>query len=153
MADLLTHYVSARVCGYPIGNRAMAATFVLGVFLPDLISKPLSFPDFMPDFVTAPSHSVTGLALASWAMSLLFAPSFRGRAFLSTYAGSLLHVATDLLKDYLGRGAQTPFHPWTLESFEMGLYQSEDALILLPVNLAVLTILWAVERRSARHRP
>ena len=41
MADLLTHYFSARVVGLGLRVRATAMVFTLGAFLPDLLGKPL----------------------------------------------------------------------------------------------------------------
>lgn len=147
MADLLTHYVSARVAGVGLRDRATAMVFALGVFYPDLLGKPLGWIPWLPDLVEAPTHSPVGLIFACGAACLLFAPDFRRRAFWALYAGSLLHVFVDLLKSYLGRGAVMLLHPFSTRGFELGLYRTEDVFYLLPANLGILAILWVVGRR------
>ncbi len=153
MADLLTHYVSARVTGLGIRDRATATVFALGVFFPDLLGKPLGAMPFLPDLVEAPTHSLLGLLLACGAASFLFASDFRRRAFWALYAGSLLHVLADLLKTYLGRGAVMLLHPFSLQGFELGFYRTEDVFYLLPANLGILAILWVMGRKRKSVEP
>jgi membrane-bound metal-dependent hydrolase YbcI (DUF457 family) len=148
MADLLTHYVSARVVGVGLRDRATAALFALGVFLPDLIGKPIGHLPGVPDLAAAPSHSLFGLVFACGAICFLFAPVLRARAFVALYAGSVLHVFADLMKDYLGRGSVCLLHPFSTRAWEVGLYRSEDVFILLPGNLAILGLFWLVGRRK-----
>jgi hypothetical protein len=150
MADLLTHYVSARVTGWGIRDRATAMVFTLGVFFPDLIGKPLGNMPGFPDLVEAPTHSPLGLLFACGAACFLFAPAFRRRAFVALYAGSMVHVLGDLLKTYLGRGAVMLLHPFSLKGFELGLYRTEDVFYLLPANLGILALLWVAGLRRAR---
>src|SRR5690349_23023749 len=102
MADLLTHYVSSRVAGIGVRDRVSATLFATGVFLPDLIGKPLDV--MAPYMAEIPSHTPLGLFFACAAISMLFASSIRGRAFWALYLGSLLHVGLDMMKDYLGDG-------------------------------------------------
>jgi len=151
MADLLTHYVSGRIAGLGIRDRATAIVFTLGVFLPDLIGKPISLIPGLPDLAQAPAHSLLGLLCACGAACHLFAPDFRRRAFVALYAGSLVHILGDLLKTYLGRGAVMLLHPFSLKGFEVGLYRSEDVFYLLPADLGILAILWILGLRRARH--
>ena len=146
MADLLTHYVSARLAGLRVRSRATATLFAAGVFLPDLLGKPLVFLPGTPPLLEVPSHTPFGLIFACGAVSLIFASGLRLRAFTALYLGSLLHVLLDLMKDYLGSGSVFLLHPFTLDTFELGLYRSEDVFYLLPVNVAILLILWAVRR-------
>lgn len=148
MADLLTHYVSARIVGVGIRDRAMATLFALGVFLPDLVGKPIGHLPGIPHLAAAPSHSLVGLVFACGAVCLLFAPALRARAFAALYAGSVLHVFADLMKDYLGRGSVCLLHPFSTTAWEAGLYRSEDVFFLLPVNLAILGVLWLAGRRK-----
>ncbi|HKS15928.1 MAG TPA: hypothetical protein VJU16_01300 [Planctomycetota bacterium] len=151
MADLLTHYVSARLAGIRIRDHTTTVLFAVGVFLPDLIGKPLNY--FLPYMAEIPSHTPFGLIFACGAVSLLFAESIRRRAFWTLYGGSLLHVLLDLMKDYLGSGSVFLLHPFSVESYELGFYRSEDVFYLLPANLAILAILWALGRRRAPSPP
>ena len=147
MADLLTHYVSARLVGVRLRDRTTLALFAAGVLFPDLISKPLGSIPGLPRWVETPSHSLTGLVFACLAVSMLFAAPIRARAFWALYLGSALHLILDSLKDYLGSGSVFLLHPFSLESFELRLYRSEDVYYLLPFNLAALALLWAGRRR------
>ena len=150
MADLLTHYVSARVVGVGLRDRATSAVFALGVFFPDLLGKPIGAIPGVPDLAEAPTHTPVGLIFACAAASFLFAPTFRKRAFFTLYAGALVHLVGDLLKNYLGRGAVMLLHPFSTRGYELGIYRSEDVWVLLPANLGILALLWvfALRRRE-----
>ncbi len=150
MADLLTHYVSGRLAGAWLRDPRSALLLGLGALVPDLVGKPLGLPPFAPDLVSTPSHTVAGLVFACWGLALLFEEGARRRAFALLYAGSLLHVALDALKDYLGRGAVIPAHPFWLHAWEGGCYRSEDVLVFLPGDVGALLLLWILGRRYAR---
>ena len=152
MGDLLTHYVSARVTGIGIRGRVSATLFSAGVFFPDLLGKPLVYFPGAPYMVEIPSHTPFGLLFACGALSMLFSSSIRLRAFTMLYLGSVVHVLGDLMKDYLGSGSVFLFHPFSLETYELGLYRSEDVFLLLPFNLAILGLLWLLGRRSSSPR-
>lgn len=147
MADLLTHYVSARIPGGFLASPAARTTLVLGVFLPDLLGKALGSHDLLPDHIGAPSHSALGLFLICWTLAMFFEEAFRLKAFVTLYVGSMLHVAVDLLKDNLGSGSAYLLHPFSVEGVELGLYQNENILWILPANLVVL---WGLKRLAKR---
>ena len=149
MGDLLTHYVSARVTGLGIRDARSATLFAWGVFFPDLLGKPLVFLPGTSYMLEIPSHTPFGLLFACGAVSLLFSASIRTRAFVMLYAGSVLHVIGDMMKDYLGSGSIFLFYPFSLETYELGLYRSEDVFLLLPFNLALLGLLWLLGRKRA----
>lgn len=151
MADLLTHYVTSRLVGIRIRDHATVVLFAVGVFLPDLVGKPLNY--FLPYMAEIPSHTPFGLIFASGAVSLLFAPSIRKRAFWALYCGSLVHVLVDLMKDYLGSGSVFLLHPFSTGSYELSIYRSEDVFYLLPVNIAILAVLWVWGRKRAPTSP
>ena len=153
MADLLTHYVSARLVGFRVRDRAVATLFAAGVLFPDMLGKPLAFFPGAPHLLEIPSHTPFGLIFACGAVSQLFARGFRGTAFWALYLGSLLHVVGDLMKDYLGSGAVFLLHPFSLDTFEVGLYRSEDVFYFLPVNLVVLGLFWLVRKRRSPSPP
>ncbi len=150
MADLLTHYVSARLPGGFLKDPAARTTLILGVFLPDLVSKPIMAIPGVPDYADAPAHSLLGLACLSYAVSMLFSADFRWKAFLTLFAGGAIHVAVDSLKDSMGFGSTIPFHPFSLEGFELGLYYNENIVWFLPANGALLLLIrWASKRARA----
>jgi hypothetical protein len=148
MADLLTHYVSARLPGGFIGDPSSRATFILGVFLPDLAGKGMSRVLQLPDGFSAPAHSALGLLVLTYAVALLFSAEFRARAWLTLYLGSLLHVGVDLLKDNLGQGSAFVLHPFSLEGQELALYFNENILMLIPGNLLLVLLIRSVAKRA-----
>lgn len=150
MADLLTHYATGRLVGLGIHPRH-ALLLGVGALVPDLLGKPLGALPFLPDSIEAPSHSLPGLFFACWGLSLLFAEGTRSRAFALFLGGSLLHVAVDGLKDYLGRGAIVPFHPLWLGAWECGCYRTEDVFLFIPADLGILLLAWIAG--SARRTP
>ncbi len=147
MADLLTHYVSARLPGSFIGDPAARATLVLGVFLPDVAGKLMARIFNTPDGFSAPAHSLLGLLLLSYVVALLFSPEFRAKAWLTIYVGALLHVALDLLKDNLGGGSAYLLHPFTLAGYEIGLYYNENVVYAMPVDLLLMALIVGFSRR------
>lgn len=148
MADLLTHYVTGRIAGAGMRRRASALLFAVGTLFPDLMGKPLGF--LMTNLLPAgevPTHTPLGLVFLCYATSFLFVPEFRRAAFWMLYAGSLLHLLVDAMKDYLGRGSVYLLHPFSLEAYELGIYRTEDVFIFLPANLGILALLWWSGRR------
>ena len=128
MADLLTHYVSARLPGSFLGDPCARATLALGVFLPDLIGKPMEAVNGMPFLASAPSHSALGAFFVAWALAMLFAEPFRFKAFATMFAGQLIHIALDLGKDSLGLGSAFVLLPFSTATHDFGLYTSQDVL-------------------------
>ena len=151
MADLLTHYVSGRILGIGFQHRVTATIFTLGVFFPDLVKLFGLLPGTAP-MIEVPSHTPFGLIFACAAACQIFAGSIRWRAFGALYLGSMTHLLIDLMKDYLGSGAVYLLHPFSHETFELGLYRSEDVFYFLPANIGILGILWIVERRRRTAR-
>ncbi len=147
MADLLTHYVSARLPGGFIGDPAARATLILGVFLPDVAGKLMGRIFRTPDGFNAPSHTLLGLLLLSYVIALFFSAEFRARAWLTINAGALLHVAVDLLKDNLGAGSAYLLHPFTLDGYELGLYYNENVVYAMPVDLLLAALIAGLSRR------
>lgn len=150
MADLLTHYVSARLPGGFLADPAARSTLVLGVFLPDLAKEALGVLPGLSEFAIVPSHSALGLFCLSYALSMFFAEDFRRKAFVTLFVGSAIHVAVDTLKDGLGAGVCLPWHPFSLQGVEVGLYHNENILWFLPGNAALLLLIrWASKRAKS----
>jgi len=135
--------------GLPLRDRVTAVIFAVGVFLPDLVGKPIDYlgAAYMAEI---PSHTPFGLIFACAAVSMLFARSIRWRAYWALYFGSLLHLLLDLMKDYLGTGALFPLHPFSLDTFELGLYRSEDVFTFLPANIGILAVMWVWGRKRGK---
>jgi len=150
MADLLTHYVSARLPGSFIADPSARATLALGVFLPDLISKPMEAAPWMPFLAWAPSHSALGAFLVAWAIAMFFAEDFRFKAFATLFVGQLVHIAVDMGKDSMGFGSAFALLPFSTATVDAGLYTSQHVFFFLPVNLVVLWGLRWLSKKAQR---
>ena len=147
MADLLTHLASTSIPAAFLRDRRIQALLVAGTFVPDLVSKGLFHVTRTPDSFSSPSHSVAGLLILSYALSLLLEERLRPGGFAALLAGGYLHLAVDLMKDTGGLGLLGILFPLSTRGFELGLLDHENFVLLLPVNAAILGAAWLVERR------
>jgi hypothetical protein len=152
MADLLTHFASARLPAAFVRDRSVQALLIAGTFLPDLAGKGLYFVTRSGENFNVPSHSVLGLAVLCFGLSFLLEERLRRPGFAALLGGSYLHVAVDLLKDSNGVGLLGVLHPFTPAGFELGLIDPENVILLLPVDAAILVLAWFLERRLSRVR-
>jgi membrane-bound metal-dependent hydrolase YbcI (DUF457 family) len=150
MPDLLTHYASARLPALALRDDRLQALLVAGAFLPDVVSKGLHWVARAPDHFASPSHSPVGLLLLCYLAALLLAPALRRAGFACLYAGGLLHLALDVLKENVGHGAARLFLPFDLRSVELGWIPMEDVVYLLPFDAVVLIAVVLVERSRRR---
>ena len=152
MPDLFTHYASARLPGAFLRDRKIAALLIFGTFLPDLAGKGLYLVTLAKSIFVEPTHSILGLALLCYLACLFIEERIRGKAFAALYAGSLLHVAVDLIKDNLGKGSAYPFLPFSLRGYELGWTDPENVVLLIPIDAAIVAIAVLLERRLKRVR-
>jgi membrane-bound metal-dependent hydrolase YbcI (DUF457 family) len=150
MADLFTHLAAARLPAAFVRDRRLAALLVIGTFLPDLVSKGLYWILRCADNFETPSHTLAGLALLSYAAALLVGQRLRRPAFAAIFAGGVIHLAVDLLKENLGAGSARLFYPLSIRSYELGLIDPLDVILLVPLDIAILWAAWALERRLRR---
>lgn len=147
MPDLLTHYATARLPAAFAAERRIGMLLVAGTFLPDLAAKGLKLVMRAPDHFDAPTHSLFGLIVLCYAVSLFLDERLRPSGFVALLAGSWLHCLVDLVKDYSGGGGVRLFHPFSLAAHELSWVNPENVVLLLPVDVALLLAAWAVERR------
>jgi len=150
MADLLTHLAAARMPAAFVRDRRYSALLVIGTFLPDLVSKGLYWVTRAPGDFTVPTHSLAGLLVLSYGAALFVEERLRRGAFLALLAGGLVHVAVDVLKENMGMGNTYFFHPLSTYSFEIGLIDNLNVILLVPVDAAILILAWMLERRRRR---
>jgi hypothetical protein len=146
MPDLLTHLAAARVPGAFLRDRRLQALLVLGTFLPDLAAKGLHLVAHAPENFIVPTHSVAGLALLSYALSFLLEERLRTTGCFWLFAGALLHLAVDLVKDQ-ALGSAWLLYPFSTAGMEFGWIDPENVILLLPLDAAVLGATWLLERR------
>ena len=149
MPDLFTHFVAARVPGAFMPDRRVQALFIVGTFLPDLVSKGLYWVTWSPVNFMAPSHSIVPAALFCYAGALLLEQRWRERAFAALYGGSLLHIAVDLIKDNLGSGSAYLLYPFSTVGTEFAWIDPENFVLLIPIDAAILALVWLYERKKA----
>ena len=150
MPDAVTHLLTARVAGALLRRPEPRAILYLGVLWPDLLAKGTQAVLHCPPGFDVPSHSIPGLLVACWGAALLFGPARREAAFGLLMAGSLLHLAADLLKDYGVYSGLRLFFPFSDRGFSLGLFRSEESAFALPVAAALLLTIELVARRRSR---
>ncbi|MBI2899106.1 MAG: hypothetical protein HYY17_02910 [Planctomycetes bacterium] len=150
MADLVTHYLTARIPAARL-SRPIQAAFVVGALLPDVVGKFLDRALQTSMRFDVPSHTVLGLALYAYAACFLFEERVRRGAWLALWLGGLLHVFVDLLKDTMGSASSAFFlFPFTARSFELGLYEPLHAVWSVPVAVVFAASWeWFARRRGA----
>jgi membrane-bound metal-dependent hydrolase YbcI (DUF457 family) len=150
MADLLTHFVAARVPGSLVRDGRLQALLVLGTFLPDITGKGLYWVLDNHSSCQLVTHSIAGLLLIAYLASLFVEEPLRRSGFLMMAAGGAIHVLVDLTKDNLGIGSALLFLPFSTRGTEFGWIDPENVVQLIPVDAAILAVLWLLERRSRR---
>ena len=146
MADLVTHLTTAQLGGTWLRDRRIAAIFVIGTIVPDIVSKGLYWVTQAHSDFTIPSHSILGLLALGYLGSLFFEATLRRAAFWALFLGSLLHVGIDHFRDNLGWGTAHVFYPFSTASFEIPCIHPENLVLLIPIDLAILGILWIITR-------
>lgn len=145
MADLVTHYLTARIPSARL-DRPIQAAFVAGVVLPDGICKLLDIVLGSAHRFEVPSHTIVGMALYAYIFSYFFEERLRGRAWLALWGGGLLHVLVDLCKDTMGSAPSAwCLYPFTSRSVEFALYDPLDWVWTIPVAAAIVA-LWEWKR-------
>ncbi len=147
MADLVTHYLTARIPTSRL-ERPIQAAWIAGVLLPDVVCKLYDVLLGSPGRFEVPSHMVVGSALYAYLASFAFEERIRGRAWLALWGGGLLHILVDLFKDTMGSAPSAwCLHPFTSGSVEFAVYDPLDWVWTIPVAALVL-LAW--EWRRAR---
>jgi membrane-bound metal-dependent hydrolase YbcI (DUF457 family) len=145
MADLVTHYLTARI---PTAHceRPIQAAFVAGVILPDGLCKLLDLVLASGNRFEVPTHTIVGAALYAYLFAFFFEERIRARAWLALFGGGLLHLFVDLLKQTMGSAPSAwLLFPFTTRSFELGLYDPLDWIATIPVAAAIV-LLWEWRR-------
>jgi membrane-bound metal-dependent hydrolase YbcI (DUF457 family) len=150
VADLFTHFVAARVPGSLVRDRRLQALLVIGTFLPDISGKGFYWVLDNPNGSQLFTHSIAGLLLISYLACLFIEEPLRRSGFWMLAAGGAIHVLVDIAKNNLGVGAAMPFLPFSLRGVELGWIDPENVILLVPIDAAILALLWFLERRFAR---
>jgi hypothetical protein len=152
MPDLLTHLVAARVPGTLVRDRRVQALLVIGTFLPDLASKGLYWVFQSRESFSVPTHSVVGVILISYLACLFVEESLRRPGFWALTMGGVIHILLDLIKDNQGTGASHLWNPFLRNGYELSWIDPENVIYLVPLDVAILGILWLLERRRGHVR-
>jgi len=151
MPDPLSHVCFALLVGRAARFRRGLAAFVIGTFLPDLLT---SAPTVLLGSVTywfwVPSHTPVGVLVWAYALSLLFRREDRRVTFACLLAGGWLALALDALQDHIAGGYMLLF-PFSWAQYELHLIAPEASILWLPylVGLTGLAelLLWLKRRR------
>jgi hypothetical protein len=150
MADLFTHFVAARVPGSLVRDRRLQALLVIGTFLPDISGKGLYWVLDNASSSQMVTHSIAGVLLISYLACLFLEEPLRRSGFLMLAAGGAIHMLVDMTKDNLGAGSVLLWLPFSLRATEFGWIDPENVILLIPIDAAILAVLWGLERRFRR---
>ncbi|MBI4577863.1 MAG: hypothetical protein HY722_16500 [Planctomycetes bacterium] len=154
MPDLITHMAAALVLRRAFAGPRRRLVFLLGAVLPDLYFKALHVVLHADTWFCEPTHAPLVLVLECALVAMLFPAEERRGHFAALYAGSLLHVLMDAAKDNFGHGSVPALFPFSLDLWELGLYWTEDTVLVAPVALlAALALELAVLRPLLDRRP
>jgi len=152
MPDWLTHvlagYAAAKIIGTKLSSvkERETAIIVLGSLLPDGVKIGYIFEFFgvyLWDFL-APLGTVTGAALSSLLLSLLFKEE--RKAFALLLFGSMLHIFLDLFTMH----ATLPppiFFPLSWAPYEIGLFRADDCRITIAA-VVLAALVYGLTNRS-----
>ena len=161
MADLVTHLCSALLPKAFTGGRH-AGPFAIGAVLPDLTARvPAIAFDHLGRRTDVPEilqnafdvlHMPVGMIAACVLLAWCFVPEQRGPVLGWLCAGSLLHLAVDLLQDHHGQGYYLLF-PLTTWRWELGLIGSEATVAWAPWLALATAVAWGWRWRKGDGRP
>lgn len=136
MPDLLSHLLSGHIAGTALrsNRRGWLAVLLLGVLLPDLLTRPIYILWPAAYWLVKPLHTPIGITLTCLALSAFFVRTQRNLALAMLFTGSGLHLLLDLLQKHLHGGYALLF-PFSWRSFEFGLFWPEETLWGLPLWL------------------
>lgn len=154
MADWLIHYATGRVAATAARGTVLREALLLGVVLPDLTSKAFDYAIDM-DWAANASHAPLLWAAMAYVAAHLFRAPLRPAAFAGLLLGGWLHIAVDLGKETMGRGAITLGYPFSLAWQDLGWYTWENTIMYAPWGLGAILAVEGVEwwRRRNPARP
>jgi hypothetical protein len=152
MPDLFSHLAAARLPAAFMRDRRLAALLVIGTFLPDIAAKGLYWVLRAGDLYDLATHSLVGILLISYLASLFLEEGLRPRGFLALAAGGLVHAGVDMLKVSFDASGHFFFYPFSTWHSDAGWIDPVNLAVLLPIDLAILGLAWAIERRRRRVR-
>jgi membrane-bound metal-dependent hydrolase YbcI (DUF457 family) len=152
MPDLFSHLAAARLPAAFLRDRRLAALLVIGTFLPDLAAKGFFWVLRTRETYEVGTHSLVGVVLISYLAALFLEEPLRTRGFLALATGGLVHVAVDMLKISYEHSGLYPLYPFSMWHGNAGWIDPVNVAVLLPIDLAILAVAWALERSRTRVR-
>lgn len=139
MPDLVTHIAGAYLVKKGFRITKFLVLFYLGTMLPDLVSRP--FHIIWPQTLLATQifHSLVGVFLICWLISLFFREDQRKTVFFLLLSGSIVHLILDAGQMHL-IGGYIWFFPFSTKTFSAGLFWPEDSVRFLPYTVILVLI-------------
>lgn len=164
MADLISHSLLAYAVAARAPTPRASLWFVAGTVLPDAISRlpalalhgvadlaSIDVPD--PLFLGFDVlHTPVPYLLLCWLLALLAPAASRFLLFRCLALGGALHIAVDVLQRHLG-GSYRLGYPFTLRSWEAGVFWTEDSIYAIPVLVPLALAVGVWRRRTGRSTP
>lgn len=152
MPDLFTHYIAARIPGSLVRERRLLVLLILGTFLPDIAAKGMWWVLRCGDYYPIATHSILGVTLTSYLACLFLAEPLRKNGFFMLAAGGLIHILVDMVKNNMGMGVVRPFLPFSPAAVEFGWIETENVILMVPLDAVLLGVILLLERRLGRVR-
>ena len=152
MPDLFAHFASGYLISYPNKFQRYSALFVLGAILPDVLTRipEIVFERFLGlpvfHFFNA-LHTPVGVIFASYILSFVLVEKERKSAFICFLSGSLVHIALDLMQRQFYHAVYMPLFPFSMETFQWGIYHYNTSLTFFLPLLILTFILWILKRK------
>jgi len=143
MPDLVTHFTSAYILKIPRRWSQFCVAFYIGVFLPDLLSRPLLIllPQWDRGIISVHTPAVT--AVFCLLIAQFFDENIRSGVRTNLLLGAMLHFCLDFLQIQIIE-SYFWFFPFSWKTFDFGLIGPEESLKLVPFWIALVILIEVV---------
>jgi len=155
MPDLATHvgllYVFVRLFQpkLTIFSRKpyLFVILCLGTILPDVLTRvPLVILAREVFFFFAPLHTPVLLFLTCYLTSMLFEVNLRKSIFIILIFGAALHLFLDSLQKTIGDNGYPWFFPFSLKTFNFGLFWPTESIFFIPIILITIIVIHLLKK-------
>ena len=161
MPDLMNHLAVTHLArrgieayrGEELGAQEYTLLYV-GGFLPDIPSRTpiLALGTQEVYWLTVVNHSPLLVLLFAYLLVMVLPVRRRMMCFTLVSAGAALHCFLDLLQRHLISGSYFWFYPFSWKTFQLSLFWPSDAIMAVPVLLAMVVAVEMYLRGKGRRR-
>ncbi|MBN2426509.1 MAG: DUF4184 family protein [Calditrichaceae bacterium] len=144
MPDTFSHIALFYILRKRIKRKIAFIAFLIGTVLPDylrefaLIILPVEFSGY-----AIPFHSIIGLFIMSFILSMLFIKSQQKEIFIGLFLGNMSHLFLDMLQVYPGGSSLYVFFPILYKS-DIGIIPESSWIFIFIMTLLLFLISMAI---------